>query len=296
MDLIAGPTLGALAALGSAVTWTLIGLLVRTLSETFDSIRLNALRATLGGILLLLWVLLVDRGAGLTQLSPGALGLLAVSIVVAIGIGDTLFFESTRHVGLARAMTVSTSYPLITALLAVAFLGETITGRRAAGILLTLGGLALIVTGGETKQAEATTHAWKGLGAAALAALAWSVAVIVLKPPLREVDATTAQAIRLPLAGLVLLALPWSRGAVGQLRRSGRRTQLRVLWLAGLTAVSSLMFVAGVKYADAAVATALASTSPLFAIPIGLVFLGERLEARTVLGAILTVAGIAVLT
>ncbi len=296
MDLLSGPALGALAALGSAVTWTFISLLVRTLSATFDSIRLNALRATLGGLLLLLSVLALDRGAGLARLSARTFALLVVSNVVAIVVGDTLFFESTRHVGLARAMTVSMSYPLITAVFAVALLGETITGRVATGIGLTLGGLVLIVTARETAPPESPHQAWKGLGLAALAALAWAVAVIVLKPPLRELDAATAQAIRLPMAGFILLASPWARGAVARFRQAGRTAQLRVIWLAGLTAASSLMFVAGLKHASAAVATALASTAPLFAIPVGLLFLGERLQVRAVLGAILTVGGIALLT
>ena len=94
---------------------------------------------------------------------------------------------------------------------------------------------------------------------------------------------------------MVLLALPWARGAVGRVRGTDRVTRLRLAGLAGLTAVSSVMFVAGLKYAGAAVATVLSSTSPLFAIPVGLLFLGERLQARTVLGALLTVAGIAVM-
>ena len=289
-----GPALGALCALGSALTWTIISLLVRTLAETFSTVRLNALRSVFGGIFLLLWVLLLDRGMGLTQVSPAAFALLALS-VVGPSLGDTLFFESTRSLGLARALTVSMIYPLITALLAVGLLGERITGRLAAGMLLTLGGLALIVTGRGTAPPEATTPSWKGLGTALLAALAWAVSVILMKPALGEVDATTAQAIRLPLAGIVLFALPWARGAVDQLMRSRGQIQLRVLWVGGLTAVSSLMFVAGLKYAGATVGTVLSSTSPLFAIPFGLVFLGERLAARTVLGAILTVAGIAVM-
>jgi len=289
-----GPALGALCALGSALTWTIISLLVRTLTETFNTVTLNALRSVLGGILLLLWVLLLDREMGLTQVSPAAFGLLAAS-VVGPSVGDTLFFESTRSLGLARALTVSMIYPLITALLAVGLLGERITGRLAAGMVLTMGGLALIVTERGTAPPEATTQSWKGLGAAALAALTWAVSVILMKPALGEVDATTAQAIRLPLAGIVLFAMPRARGAVEQFRRSRGRIQLRVLWVGGLTAVSSLMFVAGLKYAGAALATILSSTSPLFAIPFGLAFLGERLAARTVLGAILTVAGIAVM-
>jgi drug/metabolite transporter (DMT)-like permease len=65
--------------------------------------------------------------------------------------------------------------------------------------------------------------------------------------------------------------------------------------LSALTAVSSLMWVAGLKYSNVMVATVLSSTSPTFALVLGAFFLGERLTPFAVVGALLTVAGIVVL-
>ena len=42
-------------------------------------------------------------------------------------------------------------------------------------------------------------------------------------------------------------------------------------------------------------ATVLSSTAPMFAMPLGYLFLGERMSRRAILGTALTVAGIAVL-
>lgn len=294
MDHLYGPGAGALFALGSALTWAWIGLLVRALSPALNSVAINAVRSIIGGALLLAWILVTGKLGELAGVSPGNFGLLAVSTVVALGIGDTAFFESTRSLGLARAMTVSMTYPLIAALLARALLGEPITPRLAAGSLLTLGGLALIVTAREEETAREERF-WVGLSAATLASLAWAVSVIAMKPPLREVDATTAQAIRLPLAGALLWATPWARGAVEQLKESGTAAVWRMAWLGALTAASSVMFVAGLKYSGVAMATVLSSTAPMFAIPLGLVFLGERLAPKAVLGSTLSVAGIILL-
>jgi drug/metabolite transporter (DMT)-like permease len=55
------------------------------------------------------------------------------------------------------------------------------------------------------------------------------------------------------------------------------------------------MYTASLKWAGVAVATVLSSTSPLFAITLGLVFLGERLALRPLVGAVMTVAGVVVL-
>ncbi len=286
-----GPGVGALCALGSAFTWSLIGLLARVLSLAFNPVTINAVRTSVGGALLLAWVLLTGRAGKLTEVSPRNFGLLAVSIVVAGGVGDTAFFASTRSLGLARAMTISTTYPLIAALLAAALIGEPLTLRVAAGALLTATGLTLIVTA----RREETTRPGRfgvGLTAAALAALAWAVSVILLKAPLRDVDATTAQAIRLPLVGIILWATPWTRGVIGQFKRSGHTARRQMAWLGVLSAVSSVMFVAGLKYAGVGVASVLSSTSPLFATLLELLVLGQHLKPTAVLGSIITVAGI----
>lgn len=287
--------LGSLAALGSACAWALIGLLVRRLSQAFSSMTLNAVRSLLAGALLLGWLLATGGVTGLGRVSPWAFALLALSIVIAVGIGDTVFFESARMLGLARAMTVSMTYPLFATLLAAVLVREPVTLPVLAGSALTLGGLALIVTARSADGQARPERLGAGVAAATVASVAWAVSVIALKPPLAEMDAITAQAVRLPVAGVVLWATPWTRGAAAQLRGSPAGTRWALAGLGVLTAFSSVLFVAGVKYAGVAVATVLSSTAPMFAIPLGIVFLGERMAPAAILGTVVTVVGIAVL-
>src|SRR5438477_299075 len=174
-------TVGALCALGSAMSWSVTSLMVSALAPGIGTFTINAARTTLTAVLVVGWMLAAGGLEVILTLSVGSLALLAVSIVLAIAIGDTIFFESTQRLGLGRAMTISMSYPVV---------------------------------------------------AAALAAL---------------------------------------------------------------TAVSSVMYGASVKYAGVAVAAVLSSTAPLFAVPLGIVFLGERLPVLAMIGAAVTVAGIVVL-
>ena len=286
--------MGAACALASALTWTLSGLLVRRLHDRFSSLALSALRSVLGGGLLLAALALGAGTAGLAGVSPQALGLLAASIVLAVIVGDTVFFESTRSLGLARAMTISMSYPVASAVLAASVLGEPITPAITAGSLLTLGGLALIVLARDGAEPVPERY-WPGVRAATFASLAWAVSVVMLRAPLREMDALAAQAIRLPLAGLLLCAMPRVWPAAGALWRAPGRVLGAVLVLGALSALSSILFVAGVKHAGVAVATVLSAASPMFALPLGVLFLGERPRPVAVLGTVVTVAGVAVL-
>jgi drug/metabolite transporter (DMT)-like permease len=286
--------LGALCALGSSLAWAVIGLMVRTLSPHYSSVTINAVRSFVSAAVLIAWVLATGGPGAFTQLSFGVLVLLAVSIIVASAIGDTVFFESARTLGLARAMTVSTTYPLLSTLMAAALIGEPLTAPILLGSVITLAGVALIVTGKSTEPVLQGRF-WTGMAAGFLAALAWAVSVILLKVPLDEVDPVVAQAVRLPIAGAALMVTPWGWAAPAQLRRGGRVLAFRLLIVGALTTVSSVLFVAGLKYSGVAAGTVLSSTGPMFAIPLGIAFLGERVSRRSMAGTAITVAGIGVL-
>ena len=172
--MVSESALGGLYAVLCALSWAVIAMLVRSLAHTFNSVSLNAVRSTLGGVLVLAWVLGTGGLTGLTTMSWRAFVFLAVSVLLAVWLGDTVFFESTRDLGLARALTVSMSYPLIAALLAAFFLNEPLTPRLAAGSVLTLGGVVLTVVGETRSTAAARGRFWLGAGAATLASVAWA--------------------------------------------------------------------------------------------------------------------------
>jgi DME family drug/metabolite transporter len=286
-------TLGALCALGSAVAWALTSLLVRSLASHFGTVAINAARTTLCAVVIAAWTALVADFDGLAAVSGRNLLLLFVSIVTAIAIGDTVFFESTRMLGLGRAMTLSMSYPVVAAVLAALLLDERITPQIAVGGLLTLGGLAAVVA--TRTETTGIGHSWRGIFAACGASLAWGVSVVALRVPLAEIDALTAQLIRLPLAAALLWAMPWSWRDVPALVRASLPVAARLGVLSVLTAASSVLYVLSIKHAGVAVATVLSSTAPLFAVPLGVVFLGERLPPVALVGAVVAVVGVVVL-
>jgi drug/metabolite transporter (DMT)-like permease len=182
---------------------------------------------------------------------------------------------------------------VVAAALAALLLDERITPRIAIGGLLTLGGLALVVaTRTETPGAP---RSWRGVLAACGAAVAWGVSVVALRVPLQEMDALTAQLVRLPLAAALLWALPWAWRDVPALARVRGGVAVRLGVLSVLTAASSVLYVLSIKHAGVAMATVLSSTAPLFAVPLGVVFFGERPAPIALIGAAVAVLGVVVL-
>ena len=295
MDLLAPSSVGALCALGSAFTWAVTSLLARTLHPTLTFVAINAIRSTVAGVLVVSWVVAVEGVGALTSISATTFWLLAFSITIAVGIGDNLFFESSRTVGLARSMTIAMTYPLITTVLAALILDERITARVVMGALLTLAGILLIVMGRPHAAEARHEHYWRGVAAAGLASLAWGVSPLMMKAPLEEMSAAAAQGVRLPVAAAVLWVTPWTRGAVGALVNGGRTVMTQMAALSVLTVFSSVLYVAGIKYTGVAIGSILSSVAPMFAIPLGVIFLGERLSPGAILGVLVTIVGVAVL-
>jgi DME family drug/metabolite transporter len=293
-DALSAPAFGAACALASAFFWALTSLLVRRLASVCSMVTINAVRISASGLVLLLISLTGSARAELAAMSALTLLLVVSSTILAAGIGDSIFFECTRVLGLGRAMTLAMTYPLMAAAFAAVFLGEPITARSMAGAVTTLAGLALIVGarpgGGGTLRGHRLA-----IAGSFLVALTWAASAILMKPPMRELTPLTAQGIRLPIVAAFLWLTPWSRAGLPPLWAARRAVAAPLVVLSALTAVSSMTWIAGLKYSDVVVATVLSSTSPMFALGLGAMFLGERLTAGAVLGALLTVAGIVVL-
>jgi DME family drug/metabolite transporter len=293
-DALTSPAFGAACALGSAFMWALTSLLVRRLGATTSMMTVNAVRVGVSGVFLLALSFAGTARLEIMAMSMTTFILIASSTVIAAGIGDSIFFECVRILGLGRAMTLASSYPLLAAGFAAMFLGEPITLRAMTGAVMTLAGLVLIL-GGHHEHGDRRGIRGQPVAAALFVAVLWALSAILMKPAMRDLSPLTAQGVRLPIVAMFLWATPWARAGVPSLRAAGRRVVVPLVVLSALTAVSSLMWVAGLKYSNVMVATVLSSTSPMFAIALGAAFLGERLTPGAVAGAALTVAGIVIL-
>jgi DME family drug/metabolite transporter len=293
-DALTIPAFGAACALASAFFWALTSLLVRRLGAVCSMVTINAVRITASGLVLLAISFAGSARAELAAMSATTFLLIAASTVLAAGIGDSIFFECTRVLGLGRAMTLAMTYPLMAAAFAAVFLGEPITLRSVAGAVTTLVGLGLIVSTRDDAGGTLRGHRLAIVGSFVVA-LTWAASAILMKPPMRELTPLTAQGIRLPIVAGFLWLMPWSRAGLPALYGARRKVVVPMVVLSALTAISSMTWIAGLKYSDVVVATVLSSTSPMFALGLGAMFLGERLTPAAVVGALLTIAGIVVL-
>jgi drug/metabolite transporter, DME family len=290
------PWWGELAALLAAFSWAVTGLLVRAQGSGFSAVTINALRSTIAGVaFILVWPMLGQAQA----VPPVTLALLVASLVAGLAIGDTLYFAAIPRIGVSRALPISMGYPILTAALAVTFLGEPIDLFSALGIVATLVGVYLVARPAHAAGTEYVSPGrayWVGIAMAASAAIGWSISAVLLSPALENVDVWTASAIRAPLAALMLWVFAARAGDVPK-RAELRGVPLFVIASTGLLNVAAtVLFLASIASIGAARASVLTATSPVFAVPLAILVLRERATWQLGLGTLLSVAGVALLT
>jgi len=285
-------TWGIAGGLGTGLAWAALSLLVSSLTDTLRPISITAVRSTIGGIIILAIALFTGHGPEIFRMPLWAVLALWASILLAMGFGDTIFFASMRYLGVTRALILSLANPLLTSVVGIGLLGEKVTLPRIIGILLVVGGLALIISGKGEGEVRGRGDTRRGLKLVFLAAGAWAVSAIIMKAPLQIVSATAAAAVRIPLAGLVLWLTPWTRGTVREVAACRPRERASLAAVCVLSAIGSLLFTTGIKFGGVAVGNVLASTSPLFTLPFEVLAFRQRPSAWTVMGAAATIGGV----
>ncbi len=287
--------LGIVAALASAATWALICILAQSLSGRLTSAGINAFRAVVGGLIVSIGAVAAGYGVEIVTMPLWVALALWASVLIGYAGGDTVFLLGMQHLGVTRAHTLGMIHPLMSTMAGILLFGEAMGGTRAAGVLLVVGGLALIVTGQGEGSADASRARRRGLALVLVAAVAWTVGAVMLKPPLQVVSPIAATAIRSPVAGSVLWLTPWARGTWRTVRLTRGREALVLAAICLFSALSPILYAFGIKYAGVAIGTVLSTTSPLFTIPLEIAVLGRRPTRRTVVGAAATVIGIALM-
>src|SRR3989442_12208990 len=97
------------------MSWSVTSLMVSALAPGIGTFTINAARTTLTAVLVVGWMLAAGGLEVILTLSMSSLALLAVSIVLAIAIGDTIFFESTQRLRPRPGLAILIGYPVVPA-------------------------------------------------------------------------------------------------------------------------------------------------------------------------------------
>ncbi len=292
---LAGVFMGIMAA----ALFGISNVVYKSQSAEIQPTAINAFKMWIALPVILITVLLLLYPTGF-NVPLTSIPFLTVSIIFGAGIGDLVYLTSQSRIGVSRAFPIAMIFPFVTYFFSIIFLNEALQITRLAGALLAVIGVSLITREQAKQEAasqileNAVRKGWDKIGIvlAVVAAFCWATATVVLQIGLIGVDPIDANLIRVTVGSLFLLPIfliARQRGMPNPTKRASK-----IVLVAGFfgMGIGSLLYVSTVAITGAAVTSVIAASAPLFALPLAIFYLKEKITPLILLGTMCTVLGI----
>lgn len=290
---------GEFAAVGTALCFVVTALAFESAGRRIGSLPVNLIRLAIG-LLLVSALEGVRRGAPFPVDAPREAAVpLFLSGLVGFAFGDLCLFRAFVEIGSRLSLLLMALVPPITALLARAFLGEGLAARDLGGMALTMTGIAWVILERRPHgRAELPPVTARGVLLGMGGALGQAVGLVLSKVALHRIDPLPANQIRMS-AGILGFAVVFAATRrFGTLARAVRDTRALAWTLLGAIFGPFLgvtLSLVAVRDARAGVAATLMALTPVLILPFVVLVRREPVSARAAGGALLAVAGSALL-
>lgn len=291
---------GEAAALLTALCWSFTAMFFSFSGRLIGSDAVNRSRLLLALLLYSVthwWLfgVILPFGADSTRIAW-----LALSAVLGLVLGDSALFQSFVLVGPRLAMLMMAMVPIISTILAWVLLGQVVTGPQLAGIALTVGGIAWVVTETDGRVAHGDGRAYRlGILLGLAGAVGQASGLIAAERGLTgDYPALSASFIRILVAAGIMWGVAVYRGrAVETIAKWRNRPAFGSL--AAGTVVGPFIGVSlslyAIQHTQVGVAATLMALTPIFLIPLGYLAYRERVSRRGVVGTAFAFAGVALI-
>ncbi len=314
------PYLGELAALAAALAWSAAVILFRQVGERVPPVALNLFKNLFALVLFALTSLAL--GDGLLQAAPlRDYWLLLASGVIGIGVCDQLFFMSLNRVGAGLNAIVTTSYSPSVILVSFIFLGERLGPLQLLGVALIVGAVLLVAWREETDRSDASRRSsllslsssspppfrpamarrtlLVGVFCGVLAMVTQAVSIVMVKRLLETSPLFWANFWRLVggiATSVAIIVLVRSQRVHARAALVPANWRLMVPGALMGTYVSLILWLAGMKYTQASIASAINQTSTLWTFLFAALWLKEPVTPIRLVGLALGGAGVTMVT
>jgi len=299
-DLAAVEHKGQLAAFATAGCWTVSAVAFTEAARRMGSLPLNVVRLAMALGLFVVFEGLV-RGAPLPlDASAHNWFWLSLSGLVGFTLGDLCLFRAFVVIGPRLSLLMLSLVPVMAALAGWVVLGEELSLYSIAGMALTVGGVAWVILERRTPGLSPVAHVSAAGVLLALGAAAGQAGGLILsKIGMSDgYDAFASTQIRttVGLAGFVAVLFidgAWLRLATAVRSRAGMAYAALGACFGPFLGVS--LSLVAIKYTEVGIAATIIALVPVLVIPVVIVVYGEKVSPRAIFGALLALAGVALL-
>lgn len=291
--------IGELAALATAICWSLSATFFEISGKKVGSLAVNYIRLITGFILICLFTLFT-RGY-LLPIDANSKNWIFLSISGLIGffIGDLFLFQSYLELGSRVSMLIMASSPPITALLGFIVFGEKLSFLNMLGMIITLLGIAIVILSRADEDNKVkVNYSIKGLSYAFLGALGQAVGLIFSKLGMGSYNPFAATQIRI-IAGFIgfTVLILYSKKLEDIKKAFKDKKALITITIGSIFGpfVGVGLSLLSLQHTTAGISSTITSITPVTIIPLSIYVFKEKIKVKEIMGAIITVIGVAIL-
>lgn len=278
-------TLAVALMVGLTLSWGLNGVAAKLSNSGYSPVFLTLVRSALGGALVFLWCRC--RGIRLFE----ADGTLWVGVLAGLlfAIEFLLIFVGLDYTSVARSALLVNTMPFWVLVGGHFLLGERMSARKIAGLLLAFGGLVLIFS---DKLSQPGPDALIGDLMSLGAGLVWAATNVVIKgTKLARASAEKLLLYQLAVAAVVALAiLPFSGPAIRD--ANVLATSAMIFQAVYIVAVTYVLWFWLLRHYPASSLASFTFLTPAFGVLFAGLILGEPLGATIFIALVLIAAGL----
>jgi drug/metabolite transporter (DMT)-like permease len=292
-------SIGELAALATAFSWTLVGIFFGKASSRIGSLSVNFIKLVFGFAFLTVTAL-ITRGVPFpTDASVHNWTWLTVSGIIGFFIGDFFMLKAYIEVGVRISLLMMATSPPMAALLGYFLLGERLSLSGVIGMMVTIMGIVIVVMSRDRGgQGVRMKYSPRGLFFAFLGALGQATGLIFSKIGLLDYNTFAATQIRIIAGFISFILFVTIMGRWGELKLAIKDKEAIKYTLFGsffgpFLGVS--MSLVALRYTTAGIASTITSITPITIIPFSIFLFKEKVKPSEIFGAFVSVAGVAIL-
>ncbi len=293
--------IGELAALGTAVLWSLTYVQFTLAVRSIGPSRLNRLRLPVALVCLFVAHAIVYRSP--IPLDAGAVrwGWLILSGVLGFAVSDAFLFSALLRLGAHRTSLLMALIPVVSALLAWGLFDERLTWIQAVAASVTVGGIALVVSARSAPRQEGEPSGCVlagvlfALGAVAAQSLRYILSVKGMRGGYPVLSTNVIQILSATVAvwAVALVSGGWRTTLTPPLGRGAAAATVGGAVTGPFLGVT--LSLVALSKAPVGIASTLMALVPVFLLPVSRFVLKEPVGLRAVAGTLLAVGGVAVL-
>ncbi len=285
---------GEIAAVLTALCWSGGSLLFTFSGRRIGSGTVNRVRLWLALFLLMGIHALMFGKFFPWDAEPARFLWLGLSGLIGYVAGDGMLFESFVLIGPRLAMLMMTLVPIFSTALAWIFLGEILSLMEILAIIITLSGIAWVVSAKGNRGNSEPRHYGLGILLGMGGALGQAVGLLFAKKGLAgDFSAVSANLIRVAAASLCIALISLFRSDLGRHVKKLRDTKAlnQIVWASFLgPVVGVVLSLYAVAHTEIGIASTLMSLSPIFLLPLSRKFFKETITPRAIIGTIIAFA------